>query len=245
MARKELKRRKFLRLPLEQARRTNGLTVGDLLDALMGEREKYFKLAFELSYEGPALANGGSGVSPREDLYNRICHELYSDDAAPPTQAAATRKHARLCIDTYRKTLETAFSKRVEELVGSNFPLIPILIDVPEPGKDQIEGLFVDKRGKRNRRSGKFPLYNDGDVDIDIDFVELRLASPIASTLADVFKRWARKVRIYMAPADLALLRSLGFEPGDISRVWEEVLRTVHTIPRAQLSLRLAKPSEK
>jgi hypothetical protein len=56
------------------------------------------------------------------------------------------------------------------------------------------------------------------------EFVELTRISPIAGSLDRALDLWARKVRIFMAPADLKQLAKFKFTAGDIALLWEKIL---------------------
>jgi hypothetical protein len=167
-------------------------------------------MAYELSYLG-AVEHSGRVVHGRELLHVEVCRRAH------PSGLSGTS--GRRAISAFREELEKKFSELVS-VENQRFEVDTILLDVPEPDKDQIIGLFVDRRSKRLRRTRPLPegIQSDGD------FLDLRAVSPIAASLSDVFKLWARKVRIYMTEADLDTLKKLGFSTGDIAGTWERVL---------------------
>jgi HD superfamily phosphohydrolase len=217
----------------------------DLLEALLGERRKYFRVAFELSYVGPVDPSSTSGRSSREELHEDICGTVHPQDervSLSDPAALAFGKRNRERLDRFRRDLEKLFQERVNEYLReqlhlqTEFRLETTLLDVPEPGKDQIRGVLVDRRNKRSRHSSAFQA--SPAVSTSSEFVDLASVSPIAATLADVFKRWARKVRIFMTRDDLKQLQDLGLELGDVASFWEQVLYTQFHIDPAQPSIR-------
>jgi HD superfamily phosphohydrolase/serine/threonine protein kinase len=205
------------------------VTFSDFLKALMGDRHEYFNLAFELTYVGPI--GDMRGKTPRERLHDRICRSFNFIPTQEPLDSRATRESSQ----TLRQKLEKEFSAEITRITGSDFEIDTILIDVPESGKDQITGLYVDRRNKRRTRSSPEIDRND---DLPT-FVDVTVVSPIAASLVNVFGRWARKVRIFMSRADSRRLHKLGFEAGDVAAVWENVLYATFEVDPNQPDLGL------
>ena len=141
---------------------------------------------------------------------------------------SATRKN-RLNLVNFRRKLESKFQERVRALGHPEFKIDTILLDVPEPGKDQIETIHVDNRTKRSQTSEDFlpklkKLFPRSNVTAKPEFSELTTISPIAGSLDSALDRWARKVRIFMTPNDIAQLSNLKFAQGDIALLWEQIL---------------------
>jgi hypothetical protein len=178
-------------------------------------------------------------MTAREQLHDRICEIVHprSKPNAPAPEVKTpvdTPKTARQNLSDFRQKLEHRFSTKVKEYTKKDFVLDTILLDVPEPGKDQMQGLLVDQRSKRSRRSA---AQRFGVLEPRPDFVDLVSVSPIAASLTDVFMRWARKVRIFMTTKDLATLqRAHQLEAGDVASIWEEVLYETFDINLSQLN---------
>ena len=216
---------------------TSGRRLGDLMEALLGDRSGYFRMAFELGYEAPV--DQRQGKTPREQLHERICESVFGGGSQTATRDNSVSKDStsmRERLDSYRLGLETEFLDRVRRYTGKPFSMDTILIDIPQPGKDQIKGLVVDRRGKRTRSGHRFGEHLN--VGAGADFVDITLISPIAATLSDVFTRWARRVRIYMTDEDLAALRNLGLDTGDVAGIWEDLLCSLHNVDTQQPELR-------
>jgi HD superfamily phosphohydrolase len=207
-----------------------GVTILTLLDALRGDRSKYFKVAFELNYIDPSYPSNRSGQFGRERLHGEISKKVYEakpDENGEVTLVAA-REHQR-AISSFRKELEQRFQTAVIDLGYPSFRIDTILLDVPEPGKDQISSIRVDTRTKRSqardhfvqRLQEQFPRIV---IATKAEFVELTRISPIAGSLDRALDLWARKVRIFMAPADLKQLAKFKFTAGDIALLWEKIL---------------------
>jgi len=210
-----------------------GATVFDLVEALLGDRSRYFRMAFELGYSGPVERTGGAGVSWRERLHEAMCTAVHPKEARPANgvDPLMLGKRNRDRLAKLHEEFAGLFEARVSASTNTSFRIDTILLDVPEPGKDQIKGMFVDRRDKRLRGSMRA-------VDHE-HFTELTTVSPIAKTLTDVFRFWARKVRIFMTRKDLERLEELGLEPGDVAVIWEDLLLAkFHIDPSAQLGLR-------
>jgi hypothetical protein len=183
-------------------------------------------MGFELSYAGPITKDSYEGVDAREQLHKKIC------DLAYPTpsrrgQTSDGGLAGRQGLSNFRVELEKKFSARISGEIGSAFSLDTILLDVPEPRKDQIKGVYVDRHSKRSRR------VRLGE-ETGSEFLDLASTSPIAATLSDVFMRWARKVRIFMTDDDLHTLKGAGFEVGDVAYAWEQTLIDYFSIDRKQ-----------
>jgi HD superfamily phosphohydrolase len=211
-----------------------GLTLVDLVDELLERRQAHFRMAFELSYIGPAIPNGSEAVPAREELHKSLCSDIHPEerDRSPRVANVSRRK-----ISDLRRELEGLFNAEIEAIVKQEFRLDTILLDVPEPGKDQIKGLIVDQRSKRSVRNRSRQIKTEPVA--REDYVDIVTVSPIAATLSDVFKRWARKVRIFMTEKDLARLKELEFEAGDVSDLWERILVRKYNIDPDQPTLRL------
>jgi HD superfamily phosphohydrolase/serine/threonine protein kinase len=191
--------------------------VCDLLDALAGDRNKYFQLAFELSYVGNVGGPNRVDLAAREKLHDAICAAVHPEPAEDVGQKERRQQLAAFC-----RELEVAFASAVEKQTGKAFSPETILLDVPEPGKDQVHGLQVDRRSKRSTVGRGLKDWHVGRE--RVDFFELTAVSPITAALADVFRRWARKVRIFMTQPDMERLRELQLEAGDVAEIWEIVL---------------------
>src|SRR6266446_1694415 len=193
---------------------------------LLGDRARYFKVAFELSFVGA----GKRKMSRREKLHSKICSRVYSTNsrAKGPMNISAVRRN-RYRLSMLRKQLERKFEYKIHELGYKNFRIDTIFLDVPEPGKDQISTLYTDSRTKRSNSSEEFvgklhKLFSKAAVQVTPEFVELRQISPIAKSLDHALERWARKIRIFMGPYDMVQLARLNLSLGDIALLWECVL---------------------
>ncbi|GMO12474.1 protein kinase domain-containing protein [Bradyrhizobium sp. TM233] len=207
-----------------------GKTVQSLVSALRGDRREYFKLAFELSYMTPIATENRQVGFPRKRLNEEISHRVHGDRKQQSgfTDLTKARRH-QMNLATFRKELEQKFQETVRSLTRTDFHIDTILLDIPEPGKDQISAIQVDTRTKRFRPHQEIPqklakIFGGGAPSSKKEFVELTRLSPIASSLDSALNLWARKIRIFMSPTDLKALVSLGLAPGDISLIWERVL---------------------
>lgn len=208
----------------------DGITIGHLMDALSGNRKLYFKVAFELTFIGAIVPGESQGQLARERLHTEICALVYrvKPETCGIRNVSATRKN-RLNLVNFRRKLESKFQERVRALGHPEFKIDTILLDVPEPGKDQIETIHVDNRTKRSQTSEDFlpklkKLFPRSNVTAKPEFSELTTISPIAGSLDSALDRWARKVRIFMTPNDIAQLSNLKFAQGDIALLWEQIL---------------------
>jgi HD superfamily phosphohydrolase len=212
------------------------VTFSDLLDALIDEREGYFGMAYELAYAGST--HGAQGQNTLEKLHDKICNAVHASPTAGGTALLDHKGHVSrpdfgmsCCksVEALRANIEKAFSEYISAVSGERFDVDTILLDVPEPGKDQIEGLLVDRRGKRSRRSERYSKVLGIPAYV---FERIEFVSPIAEDLAHAFEKWARKVRIFMSPADLDWLYRHGFESGDLAQIWENVLIAYFKVDR-------------
>jgi hypothetical protein len=232
LGRIETDRKKLLEVPIGKA--SGGARIEDLVQALRGDRKRYFRVAFELSYSVSIYPPVERAKAGRELLHEMICGRVYSDNTGrQPGGGPVARKNgreSRQSVAVFRDELERAFNKAVREMTGEKFEIDTILLDVPEPGKDQIARLHVDWRNKRSRISSGFlsklaRVFPDSNVSVHPDFVEIRKVSPIAGSLDHALDRWARKIRIFVTRDDmLALTERLRFSTGDIALLWEQVL---------------------
>jgi HD superfamily phosphohydrolase len=198
--------------------------MGDLMDALLGDRDKYFEMAFELNYSGFVASETYRGQTASGRLHDAISAAFHNTKAGEGNKDRRSERRRQLEL---RRTLEQKFSNEIKGLVidtkteDQSFRIDTILLDVPESSKDQIAGLHVDKRSKRSRRSSSIqvPGRKSGS-----DFEDVRSVSPIAAALSDVFRRWGRRIRIFMTQRDLERLEAIGLRAGDVSALWEKVL---------------------
>jgi HD superfamily phosphohydrolase len=209
-----------------------GMTVQSLVDALLGDRKKYFKVAFELSYIAPmALVTARNrGRFGREKLHDGISQEVYGKKSKPNglTELSAARKHQTELAE-FRRKLEKKFQKTIRDLGHHSYKIDTILLDIPEPGKDQISSIQVDTRTKRspvheNLATDLEKLFPKSVITKKPEFAELTRLSPVASSLDSALNLWARKIRIFMTPGDLQQLTAMKFSAGDISLIWQRIL---------------------
>ena len=208
----------------------HGITIGHLMDALSGNRTRYFKAAFELTFIGDIFPREKRKQLARERLHREICAQVYrvKPETCGIRNVSATRKN-RLNLANFRRKLESKFQESMRALGHLKFQIDTILLDVPEPGKDQISTIHVDNRTKRSQTSEDFlpkleKLFPQSNITAKPEFAEVRGISPIAGSLDNALDRWARKVRIFMTPNDIAQLSELKFAPGDIALLWEQIL---------------------
>lgn len=209
-------------------------TFDDLMLALLGDRARYFGQAFELSYTGPVVRRDGDAVTARERVYDELravaegtaipAKKLRDRDSKSASEPVPPHQVQRRQMIKFQEELAHSFQLAVSKHTNQDFQLDTIMIDIPEPGKDQIRHLIVDRRNKRTRLGPDGHSMKFERIDVLPDFVDVVAVSPVAASLKDVFSRWARKVRIFMSPRDLARLAELGFEAGDISNAWLSVL---------------------
>ena len=130
-------------------------TTKNLLDALQGDRSEYFRLAFEFDYFAPAHLAATRGKTWREELHEKICAASHVQRSKNrPSTDGVGREFGRELVNL-RTSLEEAFENQVRDYGFKAFSLDTILVDVPEPDKDQIRGLLVDRRNKRTVRGAK------------------------------------------------------------------------------------------
>jgi HD superfamily phosphohydrolase/serine/threonine protein kinase len=204
----------------------SGVTIADLVAALRGSRDKYFKTAFELNYSGLVGESAKSAVTASDLQHDAVSAAFYN---AKPEDLSVNRRASRRKQRELRIQLEQMFCQKVDAVPGLKkkkgspaFRIDTILIDVPEGNKDQIAGLYVDHRSKRARQ--RFNPEQLGRPLAVPEFEEISRASPIAAAMSEVFRRWARRIRIFMTPQDLDQLKRLGLGMGDIATIWEQVL---------------------
>jgi hypothetical protein len=212
--------------------------MSDLVDALLGDRDKYFEMAFELNYSGFVASETYRGQTASGRLHDAISSAFHNAKAGKGSKDRRGERRRQLEL---RRTLEQRFSNEVKNIIidtsteDQNFRIDTILIDVPESSKDQIAGLHVDKRSKRSRRSSSPHI---PARPIRPDFEDIRSVSPIAAALSDVFRRWARRIRIFMTQRDLDRLDEFGLRAGDVAALWEKVLYAHFNLsPVDQLSM--------
>lgn len=218
----------------------SGCTIADLVDGLLGKRDKYFKTAFELNYSGLVGESAKSALTASDLQHDAISAAFHN---AQPEDPSGDRRSRRRKQRELRVQLEQQFCAKVNALPGLKkkknqpiFAIDTILIDVPEGNKDQIAGLCVDQRSKRTR--SRFKWKQAGRTTAVSEFEEISRASPIAAALSEVFRRWARRIRIFMTPDDLDRLKDLGLGMGDIATIWEQVLaETFPSGDRDQLAM--------
>jgi HD superfamily phosphohydrolase len=220
--------------------RESGFTIADLIDGLLGKRDNYFKTAFELNYSGLVGASAKSAVTASDLQHDAISAAFHNSQAEDPSGDRRARRRTQREL---RMQLEQRFCSKVNALPRPKkkknpptFVIDTILIDVPEANKDQIAGLSVDQRSKRTRHC--FSSNQLGRTAGVTEFEEISRVSPIAAALSEVFRRWARRIRIFMTPDDLKRLEGLGLGMGDVATIWEQVL--IETFPsgdRNQLAM--------
>lgn len=216
--------------PSEENLARLGKIVADIKNE---SRAGYFKVAFELSYTEIKSTRDKIGWFGREQLQRAIADRAYPFRPAKPSLLWTPEqiKKSRQRLAEFRVELEEEFEKAVHRLGHKAFELDTILIDIPEPGKDQIKRLQADNRSKRNRLSDGFlekvkqcfPKIEDLAKP---DFAKVTEISPIAGSMDNALERWARKTRIFMSGYDLKQLQLLDLEYGDIALLWECVLRS-------------------
>lgn len=238
----DLEERGILNNPIGRSGRSarDQVKLADLIDALLGDRKKYFRMAFELRYIGPIDPDDTiRGKTATESVHDQICAAIHPDRGDAPTDPSAWSVYGRTVreeLKQFRLDLEHRFLEKVNQHVSEDFVLDTILLDVPEPGKDQIHPLQVDQRSKRSVTRVLRP--RDDQTSDTKDYVDVVLVSPIAASLADVFSRWARKVRIYMTRRDLENLGKYGLEFGDVAAIWQHVLYELYNVSADQPTLR-------
>lgn len=170
-----------------------------------------------------AMADGVLGRG-REHLFRRACELRY--DRAPDATARklvdglnAILARANATDDPtqylhYLKTLRSHFAGRLERELGLDFAIQDgeVLIDIPPAGKDQVENIYVVDR--------------DG-------FSPIQDLSSVADAVADAFRYWVRKPRVYFAPQ---LLERLGHR-ADRAAVWSACWTALVDLTQVQLDL--------
>jgi HD superfamily phosphohydrolase len=206
-------------------------TVGSLMRALLGARDDYFEMAFELSYSGFVATDTWRGETPSGQLHDKITAAFYDLKPVKSKTDAENRRRNKENAQELRRKLEERFSlalRKILNLENRAFRIDTVLIDVPESNKDQLTGLYIDWRSKRTRRR------NGASYSISAfsrQFEDIKFASPISAALSNVFKHWGRKIRIYMSQRDLARLERLGLDLGDVGELWEDVLYKHFKVP--------------
>jgi HD superfamily phosphohydrolase len=205
-----------------------GFTLGCLIDGLLGRRDLYFRTAFEMHYSGLIGEGARSALTPGDLQHDAISAAFHNSEI---DHSSGDRRAHRQRQRDLRIQLEQLFSAKVNALPGVKkkgtpaFAIDTVLIDVPEGNKDQIAGLYVDQRSKRTRR--RFNPTQPGRTSPVSDFEEIRRVSPIAAALSGAFRRWARRIRIFMTPDDLQRLKDLGLGLGDVATIWDQVLAEI------------------
>jgi len=172
---------KWLRHRLAAAKKAQPL-LGDICDALEGAREKMYWPAFELRYErskGPAQRIA-SRLTEWADALNR------AKDPADFVRGA----------DALRDGLAKRLAEELKEDV--KFQSGEILIDIPPPGKDQVDDIWIwlDERQDPIRR--------------------IQDLSPLADAVRNAFRSWARRLRVFLAPRAWDRLLKLGLNEQDV-----------------------------
>jgi len=207
--------------------REGGATIADLMNGLLGHRDKYFKTAFELNYSGLVGESAKSAVTTSDLQHDAVSTAFYN---AGTEDLSVDRRARRRKQRELRIQLEQLFCAKVDAVPSLKkkkkgspaFRIDTILIDVPEANKDQIAGLYVDRRSKRTRH--RLRPEQLGRTSAVPKFEEISRASPIAAAMSEVFRRWARRIRIFMTLEDLGRLERLGLGMGDVATIWEQVL---------------------
>jgi hypothetical protein len=84
----------------------------------------------------------------------------------------------------FDKSLSTDLTRRLAHSLGAALEYGDVILDIPEANKDQIANLYV--------------LDVDG-TDGEQRFCDIREISPIAGAIAESFRYWARRIRVFVS----------------------------------------------
>lgn len=159
----------------------------DICDALLGDRRKLYWPAFELRYE----REQGHAQAIQQRLMQLV------DDCIQETNPAASVK----AYDALRKRITDGLSAKLKGKV--KFKPGEVLIDIPPPGMDQVEGVWIEFSGERR------PIQD---------------LSPMADAVSNAFQHWSRRYRIFLSPSAWRKLEMLGLEKDAVHKLFWEVL---------------------
>lgn len=164
--------------------------LGEICDGLQGRRDRVYWPAFELRYE----RQKGPG--------QRIAKWL--------TECADTLNKAPDPADFVRGTdlLREEVSRELQLQLGRGFAFEPgdVLIDIPPPGKDQADNIWIQIDDPKR------PIRPIQDL------------SPLADDVSNAFRLWARRLRIFLSPRAWARALQLGFSEEDVRDRLEKAL---------------------
>jgi HD superfamily phosphohydrolase len=187
----------------------------NIIAGLSGDRKHLYWPAFELQYEGD-----GQEVRTQARLFNDVLTKCF-DDVHNKTE----RKLILAALADRRKEFRKLFLEEINQhLAGQNkksakskngkknfarqndmFADHDILLDIPPPGKDQVENIFVSNGAGRVRSVRRF--------------------SPIADVVGDAFKYWVRRVRVFLSRPAWYGCNDLGLSDNDVQRLCSQAMK--------------------
>ncbi len=156
--------------------------LSDICRGLLGERELLYWPVFELRYERTGRAER---ETPAQRLFDTLREA--SDRLGRSRSIAGFLKD----VKSLRRQLSSRLAEELSECCGQRlkFDDGEVLLDIPPAGMDQVGNIFVV--GSR----GTKPIQD---------------LSPVVDAIGEIFRYWARKIRIFMAPGAAERCESLG-----------------------------------
>lgn len=155
----------------------------DVMSALMGDRSKLYWSAFELWYDV-------RGAEQAQKLYERLGSQVDRVNS--------------LSWDEYleaQRRLRDRLADKLSSSLGISADSGEILVDIPEPHKDQVENVFVVRSDAGSVKA-----------------LRIQAVSPIADSVSQTFQYWARKIRVYCAPSVWQQIDRKGIDKAAVSR---------------------------
>jgi hypothetical protein len=101
----------------------------------------------------------------------------------------------------FDKSLSTDLTRRLAHSLGAALEYGDVILDIPEANKDQIANLYV--------------LDVDG-TDGEQRFCDIREISPIAGAIAESFRYWARRIRVFVSAGASDRINSAGLTEREV-----------------------------
>ncbi|HEY6765720.1 MAG TPA: HD domain-containing protein [Candidatus Sulfotelmatobacter sp.] len=142
----------------------------NIAEGMLGQnRQLRYRSAFELQYET------GSGGLARETY----------DGLMSLSRRAAGAQSPAIYVDfcrSLRQTFAESLSLQIRKKTGKNIVFADgeVLIDIPPAGKDQVDNVFVNTRGKVR---------------------PVEELSPLSDAVRGAFRYWVRKCRVFLGPS--------------------------------------------
>lgn len=166
--------------------------LGAICDGLEGERNKIYWPAFQLRYDR------------KEGQSHRVA-EWFTGWADALNKARDPVEFVR-GGNALREAIGNGLSGELKSSV--TFSQGEVLVDIPPPGKDQVENVWIQVGGQPTQMR------------------PIQEVSPLAEAVSDAFRHWARTPRIFLAPSAWNRLFEAGIAEQNVEeKLWKVLLK--------------------